>query len=205
MKPLLPADPPMASPNQAGSRRLPAGAVVADAVAVVLLGMGIVVIVAGPVRFYLFGMRVAMSSPWRLYLEGAIVLAMRSWLVPRDPLWARWVRSPLSEDEGRLFGTAGPFSWRAAGGLAAPFVAFGALIAAVTWPQVQRFHSVPDLGDPLFSVWRMAWIAHQLPRAPLHLFDGNIFYPERLTLTYSDPVLVPALMGAPLLWLAFIR
>src|SRR4030095_11105122 len=78
---------------------------------------------------------------------------------------------------------------------------FGALVAAVTWPQIKRLDSVPDVGDPLFSIWRIAWIAHQLPRDPLHLFDGNMFYPERLTLTYSDPVIVPGIMSAPFFWL----
>src|SRR5262249_27342848 len=36
---------------------------------------------------------------------------------------------------------------------------------------------------------------------PVHLFDGNMFDPEPLTLAYSDPVLVPAIMSAPLFWL----
>ena len=60
--------------------------------------------------------------------------------------------------------------------------------------------SVPDMGDPLFSIWRIAWINHQLARDPSALFDTNIFYPERLTLTYSDAVLLPSLAAAPLLW-----
>ncbi len=67
--------------------------------------------------------------------------------------------------------------------------------------QLLAFTSVPDLGDPLFSMWRLAWIAHQLPRAPLHLFDANIFYPARHTLAYSDPLLLPGVLAAPALWL----
>ena len=62
---------------------------------------------------------------------------------------------------------------------------------------------MPDLGDPLFSIWRISWVNHQLWRHPLALFDANIFYPERLTLTYSDPVIVPALISAPLFWVGF--
>ena len=45
------------------------------------------------------------------------------------------------------------------------------------------------------------WIAHQLTRDPLHLFDANIFYPAKNTLAFSDAMLVPALMAAPLIWL----
>ncbi len=78
---------------------------------------------------------------------------------------------------------------------------FLVLTVALTWPQVRHLDSVPDLGDPLFSIWRIAWVSHQIVRDPLRLFDGNMFHPERLTLTYSDSVIVPALMSAPLFWM----
>jgi hypothetical protein len=61
--------------------------------------------------------------------------------------------------------------------------------------------SVHDDGDPLLNAWAMAWVAHQLPRAPAHLFDANIFYPERRTLAYSETLLLPAAVAAPLAWL----
>ena len=80
---------------------------------------------------------------------------------------------------------------------------YAALTVAMTYPQVtvlDRGVSV-DIGDPLLSTWRLAWIAHQLPRDPLHLFDANIFYPEPRTLAYSDAMLVPSLTVAPLVWL----
>jgi hypothetical protein len=78
------------------------------------------------------------------------------------------------------------------------------LTAVMTYPQVRLLNRgvpVVEMGDALFSTWRLAWFAHQLPRDPLHLFDANIFYPERLTLAYSDAMVVPSLMAAPLLWL----
>src|SRR5262249_22765732 len=56
-------------------------------------------------------------------------------------------------------------------------------------------------GDPLFNIWRIAWVNHQIIRNPLHLFDANIYYPARYTLTDSDSVIVPSLMVAPLSWL----
>src|SRR5262245_18943383 len=46
----------------------------------------------------------------------------------------------------------------------------------------------------------MAWVSHQIVTNPLHLFDANIFYPERYTLAYSDHLFVQSMMGAPLLW-----
>jgi hypothetical protein len=75
------------------------------------------------------------------------------------------------------------------------------LTVVMTYPQIRRLDAVTALGDPLFSLWRLKWIAHQLPADPLHLFDGNIFYPERYTLAFSDSMLLPALVAAPFLWL----
>ena len=41
-----------------------------------------------------------------------------------------------------------------------------AVAVVMTYPQVQRLDSVPDPGDPLFSTWRLAWIAHQEDHHP---------------------------------------
>ena len=71
--------------------------------------------------------------------------------------------------------------------------------AAVLYPQLAAMNSVPDLGDPLFSMWRLGWVNRQLLGDPRPLFDANIFYPDPLTLTYSDSMLLPALCAAPLL------
>ena len=73
-------------------------------------------------------------------------------------------------------------------------------------------HSWPLASDPLhltrldnddaaLNTWIIAWVAHILPRHPLQLFEAPIFYPEPHALAYSEHLLVPALLGAPLLWL----
>jgi len=74
-----------------------------------------------------------------------------------------------------------------------------------TWPLATDPGTLSrnDNGDAELNEWAMAWVAHQVPRAPLQLFDANIFYPERDTLAYSEPLIVPALMGAPLYWVGF--
>ena len=59
--------------------------------------------------------------------------------------------------------------------------------------------SVPDLGDPLLSMWRTGWVFHKLGGDARPLFSPNIFYPHQLTLAYSDSMLLPALTTAPLL------
>ena len=78
------------------------------------------------------------------------------------------------------------------------------LLAIVhTWPLATNPATLSrnDNADAQLNEWILAWVAHQLPRAPAHLFDGNIFYPERDSLAFSEPLIVQALMGAPLHWL----
>ena len=74
------------------------------------------------------------------------------------------------------------------------------LCLAPLWPQLTNIRAAPDPGDPFFSAWRLAWVAHQLVHAPGRLFDANIFYPTPLTLTYSDSMLLPGIVVAPLIW-----
>jgi hypothetical protein len=86
--------------------------------------------------------------------------------------------------------------------LARVCVGLGVLSLVMTWPQVTQLSTHVGMHyDALFSTWRIAWIAHQLPRNPAHLFDGNIFFPEPNTLAFSDITLLPALVVAPLLWI----
>ena len=78
---------------------------------------------------------------------------------------------------------------------------FALLTVLMTWPQAPRLatHAL-EHQDVFFNMWRVAWIAHAVPTAPLHVLDGNIFYPEPRTLTYSDAMPVEAVIAAPLLW-----
>jgi hypothetical protein len=48
-------------------------------------------------------------------------------------------------------------------------------------------------------MWRAGWVFEQLHGDPRGLFDANIFYPEPLTFTYSDSMLLPGLTAAPML------
>jgi len=172
-------------------------------VAAALIGLALIVVFFGEIsRFYLYGIPISIRTAARPFAIGLAVLALRHWLVPHHPVLRRLRPFFVSRDdsgEQHLLPQSRPAS-RTLGEWVLVTTAACALVFAATWPQVIRLDAVPDLGDPLFSVWRMAWIAHQLPIDPVHLFDGNTFYPERLTLTYSDPMLVPALMAAPLIW-----
>ncbi|HEY6210687.1 MAG TPA: hypothetical protein VIW45_00315, partial [Vicinamibacterales bacterium] len=79
---------------------------------------------------------------------------------------------------------------------------YALLTAVMTYPQVLHLRDgVHDDGDPLLNAWALAWVAHALPIAPAHIFDANIFYPERRTLAYSETLLAPAAAAAPLRWI----
>ena len=49
------------------------------------------------------------------------------------------------------------------------------LVGAVvfTYPLARDIRTATtDHSDPLLDAWALAWVAHQLPRDPIHLFDS---------------------------------
>ena len=127
---------------------------------------------------------------WRLGRGVRPLNGRLAWVGPlRDRLFDRQAdpEPPLARRAGRLrhllFATLG-------------LLAIGAVLMHT---QLAQMSGVPDLGDPLFSMWRMSWVFHQMGGDPRPLFDANIFHPEPLTFTYSDSMLLPAALGAPLL------
>lgn len=90
--------------------------------------------------------------------------------------------------------------WLAPPALLAVFLSLALLH---TWPLASAPGTLSrlDNADTGLNTWIVAWVQHILPRDPLRLFDAPIFFPERHTLAFSEHLLVPALMGAPLAWL----
>lgn len=90
--------------------------------------------------------------------------------------------------------------WIAAHPRTSALVFFTLLAAVHTWPLATDLAHLTrhDNRDSILNEWIVGWVAHQLPRAPLHLFDGNIFHPERYTLAYSEPMVVQGVMAMPL-------
>lgn len=78
---------------------------------------------------------------------------------------------------------------------------FVALAIMHTWPLASDPAHLArhDNRDTMLNEWIVAWVAHQAPRNPAHLFDANIFHPERDTLAYSEAMIPQAAMAAPLL------
>ncbi len=83
----------------------------------------------------------------------------------------------------------------------AQLILFAVFALFHTWPLASApgSWSRMDNADTALNAWIVAWVAHQLPRAPLHLFDANIFYPEPRTLAFSEHMVVQGVMGLPLL------
>ncbi len=79
---------------------------------------------------------------------------------------------------------------------------FAILAIAHTWPLASApgRYSRNDNMDTQLNEWTMAWVAHQVVRDPVHLFDANIFYPEKRTLAFSEHLFVQGVMAMPLYW-----
>jgi hypothetical protein len=75
-----------------------------------------------------------------------------------------------------------------------------ALAIVHTWPlaTAPATLSLNYNGDVMLNEWIVAWVQHQLLRAPFDLFQGNIFYPAPDALAFSEPLIVPALLGYPI-------
>ncbi len=203
---------------------LPSWVRAADILALALLGLALYIAVDGGFVARVGDVRLSLRSEWRPVLWAAIVIIARHLFARRPTLlenvlhwWtglSAWVWSaaraagPLPDDDqilgrsesgvaDRSSGTGRRILWAAA-----VILLFAALTAFMTYPQIRFMDDAVALGegDALFSVWRLAWVAHELPRDPLNLFNANIFYPEKGALAFSDSMIVPALMAAPLLW-----
>lgn len=82
-----------------------------------------------------------------------------------------------------------------------PLILLGLLTVALTWPLARYLSThVSDRQDPLLNTWIMAWEAHQLLRAPTHLYDANIFFPYTNTLAYSETLLSTTVLVLPIRW-----
>ncbi len=60
-----------------------------------------------------------------------------------------------------------------------------------------------ELADVRLVTWMLAWNAHAFITDPLHIFDANIFFPNKGTLAYSEAFLAPSLFVAPLNWAGY--
>ncbi len=79
---------------------------------------------------------------------------------------------------------------------------FTLVTIVATWPMLPQLGGyVIDKGDPLYSVWAMAWQGHALVTDPLHIFDANVLYPFKGTLAFDELSFAEAVIAAPFYWL----
>lgn len=83
-----------------------------------------------------------------------------------------------------------------------------AVTCALTWPLVTVIDRelAPDLGDPMLSCWIMLWTGGQVLAflsgdfgALSRYWDGNIYYPEPLTLAYAEHLTAQMAQALPIL------
>jgi hypothetical protein len=83
--------------------------------------------------------------------------------------------------------------------IAASLLGYSILFAAMSWPLVldpARVGTV-DRVDGRLNAWILAWDAHALFHDPLGLFDAPIFHPLPDALAFTENLLLPAAVAAP--------
>ena len=181
--------------------RRPRVAITLDWLALILALTAVTTAWTGGFYTEIGSIRISMRDPARALLLAAIIFGIRWWFssgvrpfgVERER-WRRW--------RGYLYQPAAdPIDPPVHAWPARAFAVLGILLfgAVLLHRQLAHMDSVPDLGDPLFSIWRMGWVFHKIQGDPRPLFDANIFYPAPLTLTLSDSMLLPSLTVSPLL------
>ena len=162
---------------------------------IVTAAAAIVVALGGRTRLDVGGIRISLRAATNLVVFAASFGALRLWLGRGlRPLPALPVPSRAAIDAEQARFASPPPATRVVWMHAA-----AAFLGSLVWiaPHLLHPRMVPDHGDPLFSAWRIARLAHQLATDPRHLFYGNQFYPRPLTLTYSDSTFLEGLFGAP--------
>lgn len=78
---------------------------------------------------------------------------------------------------------------------------FAVLAIVQTWPlaTAPTHWSRADPGDGALNIWAVGWVGRMLVHHPAGLFNANIFHPEKLTLGYSEAMLVQGAIAAPVM------
>lgn len=171
-----------------------------DVLIVLFLAAAILIQLTGGFYSEPFGLRVSARRPDRpLFVALAFVLIRWKWLTSGGFLgvaagayrrtWHRWYGR--NADDAPRDRTS---VWQTVA-VAAGLVLMSALMLN---EQLRSMTSVSDLGDPLFSMWRLGWVHQQIQGDPRALFDANIFHPMPLTLAMSESMLLPGLVAHPL-------
>ncbi len=86
--------------------------------------------------------------------------------------------------------------------LALASLVFVALAIAHTYPLITGLdHLSRHNDDEWLNAWAVSWISQQLVSNPSELFSANMYFPTEQSLAYTEPLIVPGILGAPVHWL----
>ena len=85
--------------------------------------------------------------------------------------------------------------------LALASLVFAFLAVAHTYPLITGLdHLSRHNDDEWLNAWAVSWISQQLVNNPSELFDANMYFPTEQSLAYTEPLIIPGILGAPVHW-----
>jgi hypothetical protein len=92
------------------------------------------------------------------------------------------------------------------------FVAYALVTVWWSWPGIWNWSTKVAYSDSGFRelehadfyliTWTLSWVSHALATAPRTLFDGNTFFPAKMTVAFSESMLGHLPLFAPVFWLS---
>lgn len=78
------------------------------------------------------------------------------------------------------------------------------LTIVFTWPLILHLHNgvIGGRGDTMLNTWIISWDAKTIFTAPSRLFQGNIIYPSRDVLAYSEHLFTLGVLASPIYYLS---
>ena len=94
-------------------------------------------------------------------------------------------------------GTGTTRGWRLEFGIVVGFALLSALASGL-WNDIGTRMYGGGMSDPAQDAWVLSRLTHQMLHDPLHIFEGNTFYPAHHSILFCDPLLGPALLVLPI-------
>jgi hypothetical protein len=126
------------------------------------------------------------SVLWWLTDALALLLAVLGAALALAVPWDRPLPPPAPKDVTR-------------GEIGASLLGHAVLVMAMSWPLITNLAGSGPLDRPdgRLNTWILAWDVHALTHAPSRLFQAPIFHPLPDALTFTENLILPALLAAP--------
>ncbi len=169
-----------------------------DGLSIVALLLTLFMELTGGFDLWVWGHRITAHRPSRALAALVLLVAIRSYFFGHE--YPR-VRATLTRARARFYRPSvdpSPSTRLMTRDVVWALLGICAMGALLLHNQLLNMRSVPDFGDPLFSIWRIGWLQHWLEGDPRPLFSPNIFYPHQWALAYSDAHLLVSILALPL-------